>query len=172
MKLLLTPRIIKRLKRKLRGRLREVGGIIVGEHVGRDIFRIVDVSFQKRGGTIAHFVRDPTHHKAFLDDFFARTGKDYTRFNYLGEWHSYPTFEPSPSGEAFATMYDLVADPAVGVNFAILIIARLKSWRLSELSATLFRAGCIPEAIQVEVDSGAGPIKQSAFESFLDAITW
>jgi hypothetical protein len=51
----------------------------------------VDISFQKRGGTFAHFVRDPTHHKAFLTDFFASTGKDYKRFNYLGEWHSHPS---------------------------------------------------------------------------------
>jgi proteasome lid subunit RPN8/RPN11 len=173
MKLLLPLRIIKRLKRKLRGRLREVGGIIVGEHVGTDTFRIVDVSFQKRGGTIAHFVRDPAHHKAFLDEFFGSTGKDYTRFNYLGEWHSHPAFEPLPSGEDFATMYDLVDDSSVGVNFAILIIARLKSWRMLELSATLFRAGYIPEAIQVEVDIAADTIlKQRAFERFLDAITW
>src|SRR5438445_9434221 len=122
MKLLLPYRIIKSLRRKLRGRIREIGGTMVGEHVGHDEFRVGDISFQKGGGTIAHFVRDPAHHKAFLDNFFSNTGNDYKRFNYLGEWHSHPAFEPLPSGEDFRTMYDLVEDPEVGVNFGVLII--------------------------------------------------
>lgn len=151
MKLLLPHRIIKRLRRKLRGRIREMGGVMVGEHIGQDEFRIVDISFQKRGGTIAHFVRDPAHHKAFLADFFARTGNSYERFNYIGEWHSHPAFEPLPSGEDFRTMYDLVDDPDVGVNFAVLIIARLRGWSTVELSATLFRSGYLPDTVRVEV---------------------
>lgn len=151
MKLLLPHRIIKRLRRKLRGRIREMGGVMVGEHIGQDEFRIVDISFQKRGGTIAHFVRDPAHHKAFLADFFTSTGNSYERFNYIGEWHSHPAFEPLPSGEDFRTMYDLVDDPDVGVNFAVLIIARLRGWSTVELSATLFRPGYMPDAVRVEV---------------------
>ncbi|ARP99680.1 Mov34/MPN/PAD-1 family protein [Pseudorhodoplanes sinuspersici] len=168
MKLVLPHRIIKRLRRKLRGRTREIGGIIVGEHVGHDEFRIVDLSFQKRGGTFAHFVRDPAHHEAFLDDFFTRTGKDYKRFNYLGEWHSHPTFDPLPSGPDIRTMFKLVEDPEVGVNFAILIIARLRGWSTVELSATLFRTGHTPEPVQVEVDVAPDTIdKQSTFERLL-----
>lgn len=153
MKLLLPQRVTTILRRKLRGRLREIGGIMVGEHVAADTFRVVDISFQKRTGTIAHFVRDPAHHKTFLEEFFARTGKDYTRFNYLGEWHSHPIFEPLPSGEDCCTMHDLVEDPDVGVNFAVLIIVRLRGWRVLELSATLFRTGVLPEGISVEVEN-------------------
>lgn len=172
MKLLLPPKVIKRLKRKLRGRMHEVGGVMVGEHVGADTFRIVDVSFQKRGGTIAHFVRDPAHHKAFLAEFFKKTGHDYKRFNYIGEWHSHPAFDPLPSGEDFATMYDIVEDPAVGVNFAVLIIARLKGWRRLEISATLFRAGIEPEPIEVAVDDAPDAIiRQTRLERILDFFT-
>lgn len=158
MKLLLPAPIVERLKRKLRGRIREIGGIIVGEHAGQEVFRVVDISFQKRGGTIAHFVRDPAHHRAFLDAFFQRTGHDYTRFNYLGEWHSHPAFEPLPSGEDLRTMYDLVQDQAVGVNFAVLIIARLTPVETLEFSATLFRAGVVPESIGVEVERVQGSV--------------
>ena len=171
MKLLLPQQVIQRLRRKLRGRIREMGGIMVGEHVDTDVFRVVDISFQKRGGTITHFVRDPVHHKAFLDDFFKQTGNDYRRFNYLGEWHSHPAFEPLPSGEDFRTMYNLVEDPTVGVNFAILVIARLRGWRTVGLSATLVRPGYISEASQVEVEQvGTAGIKQSSVKRFLDAI--
>jgi integrative and conjugative element protein (TIGR02256 family) len=153
MKLLLPLKVIKRLKRELRGRNREIGGVLVGEHVTNDLFRIVDISVQLSGGTAAHFVRDPEHHRAFLADFFVRTGRDYQRFNYLGEWHSHPRFAPLPSGEDFVTMLDLVADPEVGANFAVLIIARLHRWSRLEISATLFRAGLMPEAISIEVEA-------------------
>jgi hypothetical protein len=70
MKLLLPPTIVKRLRREVRGRLHEIGGVLVGEHVATGVFRVVDMSVQVRGGTVAHFVRDPQHHKAFLADFF------------------------------------------------------------------------------------------------------
>lgn len=172
MKLLLPQRIIKRLKRKLRGRINEVGGVMVGEHVGADTFRIVDISFQKRGGTIGHFVRDPAHHKAFLADFFNKTGHDYKRFNYIGEWHSHPAFDPLPSGEDFATMYDIVEDPDVAVNFAVLIISRLRGWSGLELSVTLFRAGVVPEAVEVSVDDPPDTvIRQTMLERILDFFT-
>jgi hypothetical protein len=152
MKLLLPLTIVKRLRREVRGRLREIGGVLVGEHVAADVFRVVDMSVQVRGGTVAHFVRDPQHHKAFLADFFCRTGHNYQRFNYIGEWHSHPAFKPLPSGPDFATMLDLVKDPNVGVNFAILIIVRLLFWSRLELSATLFRAGVFPEPISIELE--------------------
>jgi proteasome lid subunit RPN8/RPN11 len=171
MKLLLPHRIIKRLRRKLRGRIREIGGIMVGEHVGRDEFRVADISFQKRGGTIAHFVRDPAHHKAFLADFFAKSGNDYKRFNYFGEWHSHPAFEPLPSGEDFRTMYELVEDPEVGVNFAVLIIVRLRGWSTVELSATLFRPGYMPEAVQVAVERDRNTVvNPGVLSRFLDRL--
>jgi integrative and conjugative element protein (TIGR02256 family) len=164
--------VIKRLKRRLRGRSNEIGGVMVGEHVGADMFRVVDISFQRRGGTIAHFVRDPAHHKAFLAEFFNKTGHEYKRFNYIGEWHSHPAFTPLPSGEDFATMYDIVEDPDVGVNFAVLIIARLRGWNGLELSATLFRAGVAPESADVVLDDARDSIiKQTTFERILDFFT-
>jgi integrative and conjugative element protein (TIGR02256 family) len=152
MKLILPQPIIKRLKHELRGRRHEIGGVLVGENLGDDVFRLIDISFQSSGGSIVHFVRDPEHHKAFLADFFTRTGNDYRKFNYIGEWHSHPGFEPRPSGEDVATMFEIVEDPAVGVNFAILIIARLLRWNQLQISATLFRPGIMPESITVEVD--------------------
>lgn len=171
MKLLLPLPMIKRLKRELYGRSREIGGVLVGEHVAPDTFRIVDISFQRRGGTVAHFVRDPEHHRDFLAEFFARTGNDYQRFNYIGEWHSHPAAAALPSGPDFVTMFDLVQDTDVGVNFAVLIIARLPRWRRLELSATLFRAGVIPKSISIEVEGTRGTgIRRSAICGILDFI--
>jgi proteasome lid subunit RPN8/RPN11 len=152
MKLLLPKRITKKLKRNLRGRMNEIGGVMVGEHVGEDTFRIVDVSFQRQEGSIAHFIRDPSDHSEFLAEFFKTTGNDYKRFNYIGEWHSHPSFKPVPSSEDLCTMRNIVDDPLVGVNFAVLMIVRLGRWRRLEISATLFCADHPPRVIHINID--------------------
>ena len=64
---------------------REIGGILMGEQVAPDHFRIVDFSVDDKTGTAAHFVRSPEHHSEALDSFFRRTGSDFKRFNYLGD---------------------------------------------------------------------------------------
>lgn len=160
MKLLLPAFIVERLTQALRrGKTSEIGGVLVGEHVAGDVFRIVDLSVQLSGGTAAHFIRDHKLAKLFLDDFFERTGRAYDRYNYIGEWHSHPLFAPLPSGEDFVTMHQLVADPEVGVNFAVLIIARL-SWRSRiDFSATLFRQGNSVETVEVEIDGNVAEEK-------------
>jgi proteasome lid subunit RPN8/RPN11 len=168
MKLLLPPQIVKRLKRELRGRGREIGGVLVGENVSPDTFRLVDISVQHSGGTVAHFVRDPEHHREFLANFFARTGNHYKRFNYIGEWHSHPMFEAAPSGEDIASMFEIIEDPVVGVNFAILIIVRLLRWNRLQISATLFRSGVMPEGISVEIDQESAIPKASVTSRFMN----
>lgn len=171
MKLLLPISIVERLKRQLkRGRLQEIGGVLVGEHVSSDAFRIADFSVQFSGGTAAHFVRDHVQANAFLADFFQRTGSDYQKFNYVGEWHTHPLFAPLPSGEDCATMLELVHDPAVGVNFAILLIARMRPYTSKiQISATLFRrnASCQDVAVEIEND---GPESKSWWKSLLDVL--
>lgn len=159
MKLLLPLKIVERLRHEIRGRMREIGGVLVGEHVADETFRIVDISVQLSGGTAAHFVRDPVQAKAFLDKFFLRTDHAYQRFNYIGEWHSHPRFVPLPSGEDCTTMLELVHDPAVGVNFAVLIIARHRLLGGMQLSATMFRRGYDPESVQVEIEGADAPAR-------------
>jgi hypothetical protein len=48
-------------------------------------------------------------------------------------------------------MLELIHDPAVGVNFAVLIIARLRLMGI-QLSATLFRQRCQPELVEVVIE--------------------
>lgn len=121
----------------------------MGEHVHDEVFRVVDMTVQHSGGTQAGFTRQPSEHRAHLDDFFRRTGADYARFNYLGEWHSHPSFHPLPSITDMQTMQSIVDDPAVGVNFLILLIPRLTWWRKIELSATGFRRGGDPFPVAI-----------------------
>ena len=153
MQLLLPQPIIKRLERELgRAGGREIGGLLMGEHVRDQLFRVVELSVQRGGGTHACFVRQPGDHKTQLEKFFSQTGKDYTRFNYLGEWHSHPSFEPLPSDPDIRTMQTIVEDPDVGVNFLVLMVCRIDRGRVLEVTATAFCPGAAPLAVPVSFE--------------------
>jgi [CysO sulfur-carrier protein]-S-L-cysteine hydrolase len=156
MQLLLSTQIIRRLKRELRrAGNQEIGGLLMGEHVRDELFRVVEISVQRSGGSQACFIRDPRDHETQLLKFFTHTGEDYARFNYLGEWHSHPSFEPIPSACDIQTMQSIVDDPAVGVNFLVLLIPKLLSNKRIMATAMAFRACAAPISVPlaVEVDS-------------------
>jgi [CysO sulfur-carrier protein]-S-L-cysteine hydrolase len=149
MKILLAAQIVRRLHRELRrAGTKEIGGLLMGEDLGDGAFRVVDISVQRSGGTHACFIRNPQDHKVYLEAFFTRTGRDYTRFNYLGEWHSHPSFEASPSGTDITTMQSIVSDPDVGVNFLTLLIAK-RSGKQIEATATVFMVAAAHYSVPV-----------------------
>ena len=85
MQLLIPPGISSQLVDALAqaGR-REIGGILMGQHLGPDTFRVMEVTIQRRLGTFAAFMRVAADILAPLCAFFDTTKHDYTRFNYLG----------------------------------------------------------------------------------------
>ncbi len=103
----------------------EIGGVLMGEQLEPGRFKVVDVTIQTQGGTVARFVRALAEALVGLRNFFRRTHHDYERFNYLGEWHSHPSFSPIPSQTDHQTMLELVEDPGVGAQFAALLIVKL-----------------------------------------------
>lgn len=153
MKLVIPAELIERLRRELRhAGSREIGGVLVGEHLHGDVFRLADLSVQRLGGSQSHFVRDLQHNKAFLAEFFARTGNNFVMFNYLGEWHSHPSFSVIPSGQDLTTMQNIVEDPNVGTNFAVMLIVSLRRRGPLELSASAFRPSASPEQVEVLIE--------------------
>jgi integrative and conjugative element protein (TIGR02256 family) len=169
MHLLLTAPILKRIRRELRrAGLSEIGGLLMGEHVGDDEFRVVDISVQRTGGSIASFVRDPASHNAQLKAFFARTGGDFTRFNYLGEWHSHPMFAPVPSETDCHSMQSIVDNHDVGANFLVLLVVRLASRTKIEGTAMVFRRQLPPMNVVISAeDIGLGSRFERAVPSWL-----
>lgn len=105
--------------------VREIGGVLMGECLAPSKFRIADVTIQRRGGNFSSFMRRLGKALSALARFFRQTGENYTRFNYLGEWHSHPSFSTTPSEKDVASMRAIVGDPKVGANFVALIIVRL-----------------------------------------------
>jgi len=170
MKILLAPQIVKRLRRELlRAGSKEIGGLLMGEDLGNGDFRIVEISVQRSGGSEVCFIRNPKDHLPKLDSFFARTGNEYSRFNYLGEWHSHPSFTSTPSAPDVATMQSLVNDPTIDVNFLVLLIARLSGKQI-EATTTLFTHAQSPLLIPLAVEDEVGMPEASLLSRWIKTI--
>jgi [CysO sulfur-carrier protein]-S-L-cysteine hydrolase len=148
MKLLLPDPIENQMKTELRaaGR-REIGGVLLGEFVGPGVFRVAEITVQKTGGTSSTFVRIPRLHADAIRAFFERTGHRYERFNYLGEWHSHPSYPTRPSGSDLRAMDDILCNPAMAVNFAVLSIVKISAVASFEISSYAF----VPETRYAEI---------------------
>ena len=148
--------VIEKLGRELKAaRGQEIGGVLVAERLGGDEFLIADLSVQCSGGSRLYFERDPAEHRAFLANFFQRTGHDYGRFNYFGEWHSHPNVDAVPSVKDVLSMQEIVMDPAVNTPFAVLLIARKRLFRGLDLSATEFRPDRYPSSATLLAGDGS-----------------
>jgi integrative and conjugative element protein (TIGR02256 family) len=133
------------LRRRMRGHLgragrREVGGILMAEQISPGHFRLVDFTLDDRPGGHADFVRSVEEHEAALQRFYKRSGSDFNRFNYLGEWHSHPNHPPHPSGVDIASMLELIEGER-NIPFALLLIVRKAWWRRMLATATMFQRG-------------------------------
>lgn len=138
------------LRHRLRSAVRragrnEIGGVLMAEQIKPGHFRLVDFTVDGQTGSAAHFVRSVEDHQAALTTFFAQTGSDFSRFNYLGEWHSHPNHMPVPSAEDIGSMESLVHGER-DIPFAVLLIVRAR-WSGLALSATLFERDRPPRSV-------------------------
>lgn len=140
---------------------REIGGILMGEHVGPNTFRVKELTIQRKGGTFAAFVRIVSDILAPLRAFFESTRHEYTKFNYLGEWHSHHSFALRPSGRDHATMYDMVMDPELGARFLVLLLVRLNDGNGLEGSVTVYQPNEKPIIGQVVQEAENAAIRNS-----------
>jgi hypothetical protein len=147
MHLLLPPDIVARLVEALsQAKSREIGGVLMGEHVTTDTFRVKAITIQRKGGTFGAFVRIVAEIVAPLRTFFDATKHNYTKFNYLGEWHSHHSFALAPSGRDHMTMYDMVIDPELGAHFVVLLLVKLNDAGRLEGSVTVYQPAEKPYA--------------------------
>lgn len=142
MQILLPKTIAKKLLKALReSGSKEIGGILMGEYISEAVYRITDITIQCRGGKSMFFIRLIEGIHQPLKYFFQRTNYQFTCFNYLGEWHSHPNFVPEPSSTDCTSMWEIVEDPGVGANFAVLMIVKLNQMQNLEGTVTVFLPG-------------------------------
>lgn len=150
MELILPPDIIRKLNEALsKAGTREIGGILMGEHIAENQFQVSDITVQHYGGSFATFLRVVQEVVGPLRRFFQVTNHDYTRYNYLGEWHSHPSFSLTPSSTDRSTMHGILKDPRVGANFVVLLIVRLADSKLITGAVTVYQHGGVEYAGQL-----------------------
>lgn len=110
---------------------KEIGGQMYGEQLAPSDFLATELTFQERPGTFARFIVDLLQATRDALRFFDRTQHRYSRYNYIGEWHSHPSFEAAPSSTDISAMRDIVFDPEYRGTFAVLMITRLDDERLT-----------------------------------------
>lgn len=136
MKIILPSEIKERLIAELTKAKRvEIGGILMGEHIAEDEFKVCDLTVQRIKGGFAFFERLLQGMIEPLKRFFRKTNQNYGKFNYLGEWHSHPSFLLLPSVVDNATMSAIAEDEELGANFVVLLIVKLTS--IDELKGTV-----------------------------------
>lgn len=153
MRLRLPPDQIRSLREALhQAGVKETGGQIFGEQLAPSDFRTIELTFQKRPGTFARFIVDLIQATRDAVRFFDRTGHRYTRLNYIGEWHSHPSFEVRPYDTDIATMRELVTDRDFRGNFAVLMIARLDPDNNLNIGAWLFDPSGREQSVTLEIE--------------------
>lgn len=130
----------------------ETGGILMGQHIAKNEFRVLEITRQRGGGSFAFFVRSIKGFIAPLKQFFTRTKHNYTEFNYIGEWHSHPSFELLPSLADCESMQSLVEDPSVGATFVVLLLVRIGKAGKLEASSVVFLPRHSPFSIEAVLE--------------------
>ncbi len=140
---------------------REIGGILMGEQIAPGQFRIMEMTFQRHGGRIALFVRSARSALLALQRFFTRTAHRYNRYNYLGEWHSHPSFEARPSPTDHESMIEVACNPSTGANFVVLMIVRLDDSGSIDASLTTYLPSGMASRATLLVGDGMTAAPQS-----------
>jgi proteasome lid subunit RPN8/RPN11 len=126
------------------GGKREIGGWLVAEQIAPGEFELVGLTVDLEAGTHDRFDSLPEPHSEQLDRVLLENRDRAGRVDYLGEWHSHPTFPPVPSNIDLASMTDMVEKS--GPSFAALIIVRLMGNASIQATITTFQRGQWPEA--------------------------
>jgi integrative and conjugative element protein (TIGR02256 family) len=153
LKIELTTTVIAAIHEALRkAQNREIGGILMGEQLSPGEFRVIDITIDSHSGSPNTFERQSNSHLAKLEKFFERTGNDFARFNYLGEWHSHPNHPLFPSETDIESMNNIVSNEE-NISFAVLMLVRSRRFRKLEASAFLIHEGQPPASVTLTVQT-------------------
>jgi len=76
----------------------ETKGALFAEHLGDNIFKIDSVYLEPKPGTTTYVKLVVNRvYQAFQNSFHKKHQYHFSKFNYIGDWHSHPLFECIPS---------------------------------------------------------------------------
>lgn len=125
MKIIVQKTVINRMINALkRAGLNETKGACFASKTSDDCYSIEDVFLSKeKGTTVFSNLKINYSYKCFEKRYFKKHKYDYVNHNYIGDWHSHPSFDCLPSNydkkEAFEELYNSNA------RFLIQLIVKL-----------------------------------------------
>lgn len=122
-RVILSDRVVAKMRDGIpRAGLLEVGGLMMGENVADNVFRVLDISLTV--GEPGRYYLDPAEHQSFVDEFRGEFC-DEGRFRLIGSWHSHPSGDPEPGKRDLQTLRATMAHPSTDLAFKVLLIACL-----------------------------------------------
>ena len=104
--------------------VRKTGGMLFGEVVTPHRVRIIEATVEGEG-SFASFTRRVSRGKRFSRRFMKKHAHAYQQYNYVGEWHSHPSFTLSPSITDSESMRGILQE-IPHAHFVLLLIVRLR----------------------------------------------
>lgn len=139
--LLIEPEVLQRLVvfRQLDSWAPEAGGILLGYRRGNHT-QIIDLTVPTKRDVQRRFAffRHATDHQVAATRHWKESGET---MDYVGEWHTHPEDDPSPSGVDLRNWKDIASNASRPMFFVI--VGRLSNWygaglarRVEQLSAS------------------------------------
>ena len=125
------PAVVNQLlaHRQLHWYSEEAAGVLIGERRGSHLV-IQEISEPGEGDIRRRNSVDRcgSHHQAAVDDAFVRS---WGTLQYLGEWHTHPEDEPSPSIKDFSSWGRYLLDSE---QMVVIIVGRKKVWAAKKVA--------------------------------------
>lgn len=110
---------------------REIGGMLFAHHLSHNDFKVLEATIAGEYlGTFSRFVRGLASGLKRLAMFYEKHNFRYSKYNYLGDWHSHPNFALDPSVTDDKSMVDMLMDSKVGASFLVLLIVKISNKQL------------------------------------------
>jgi len=101
----------------------EIKGALYAKYISSNCYEIEDVFISKNAGTsfFSNLIIGFSYHR-FEKNYFKKHNNDFKNHNYIGDWHSHPSFECIPSEYDVKEAFDELRNS--NANFLIQLIVK------------------------------------------------
>lgn len=129
----------------------ETKGALFAHKIDDNTFEIEDVYFEKRIGSFVFVsLENSLRYKKFQKEYDRKHHYDYRNHNYIGDWHSHPSFALFPSGYDSNEVVDELKES--NANFLIQIIVQEKENKLIG-NCFLYNSSVTAKQIELEIQN-------------------
>lgn len=129
MKIIVKKEVADKIKKAVKkAGKKEIKGACFAEKIDDNIFEIEDVYISKIGSFSFSNLVVSFKYRMFENKYFKKHSNDYEKHNYIGDWHSHPSFELVPSSYDKKEVIDELSKS--NAHFLIQIIVKISNENL------------------------------------------